>query len=262
YYLRVYTPTSPREVGASQRHLGAWNDGRYRLVSGTSGTVLSTHLSFFHIDGLQVKQTNNDSGFRGIWCRDAATNSMVRISNNIIVGPHNTADTHVAWGIQVGSTDADSSSAGIWNNVIYDMGTANLCAGIVNHGSGHMHAYNNTIVGADGAIKNSAGGILVAKNNVAVGCRYSSSLDDRSTNNASSDGSAPDQSPILLSSDDPLDYFLGSADFHIDPLAPNANELIGAGVDLSNDVDWPFTRDIDGSVRTLPWDVGADEVDP
>ncbi|MFC1610693.1 hypothetical protein ACFL6C_07035, partial [Myxococcota bacterium] len=261
YYVRAYTPTDPREVGASQRHDGVWNDSRYRLVRGASGTVLGTRLGFVEIDGLQIAGTVPGPGFRGIWSRNGFANGDVRISNNIVVGPYNTTDSGVSWGIEVGGVDSTSAFHRVWNNIVYDMGTTPLSDGIIFYGSGRGYVCNNTIYGGDSCVS-TGDGIVVAKNNVALDCRYGGDYDARSTHNASSDGIPPGQSPILLSSDSPLDYFVGSTDFHIDPLAPNADKLIGAGADLSTDGDWAFTTDIDGSPRSAPWEPGADEVDP
>ena len=33
-YIRIYTPTSPSEVGVSQRHDGKWNTSAYRMANG------------------------------------------------------------------------------------------------------------------------------------------------------------------------------------------------------------------------------------
>ena len=103
----------------------------------------------------------------------------------------------------------------------------------------------------------SGGTFVLAKNTIVTsspGGDFVGVFDAASTNNTSSDGSAPGANPQLgvLA----LDLFVASGiDLH---LKPGPNPAVDNGVDLSAG----FTRDIDDTLRSTPWDRGADERDP
>ena len=132
---------------------------------------------------------------------------------------------------------------------------------------GIVYAYNNLVYDSEYAIRTSDSWgtpVVVLKNNISF---YNTrddyggdvAFDPASTNNAAADGTAPGANPVTLSSSDANDYFVSPTNFHIDPAATHAGEIMGAGVDLSNDPDLPFSADIDGDARTTPWDLGPDQ---
>jgi outer membrane protein assembly factor BamB len=110
-------------------------------------------------------------------------------------------------------------------------------------------------VGSEGVDPKSSS--FTVRNTIVTGSSstdFEGSYGPASSNNISSDSSAP--GPGSQSSVSPNAVFVTpGANLHLRPVA---NAAVDSGVDLSVS----FTRDIDDTPRTNPWDVGADDVGP
>ncbi len=253
-YIRIYTPTSTAEVGATQRHAGVWDTTKYRLEAG--GEVLRIQDGYVRVDGLQVRKIGDAANTGGIIFTKASDTgaSSYELSNTIVRG-QGASRQNVQNGVRLYSAGTGNLKA--WNNIVYGWPTgATSVAGIsledVDYTS---YVYNNTVVGNDGGIV-VLQGTVVAKNNLASGNwdNYVGTFDASSTNNLSNTGDAPGSSPRNAA----VTFVnAGLPDYH---LATNDTGAQGYGADLSADANLGFATDIDGTTRGAPWDIGADEV--
>jgi len=84
-----------------------------------------------------------------------------------------------------------------------------------------------------------------------------------SSHNVSGDATAADIGAAILTDADPATLFVSLApdaeDLH---LRPDAAMVLGAALDLSNDVALPIVDDVDGQRRPqgAGWDPGADDL--
>lgn len=259
--IRIYTPNSASEVGASQRHNGKWSDSAYQLsVSDT--TVLFIFDDYVELDGLQLSSNQDWNGQTyAIYIRNQSNASVeTRIHNNIIRG--------VSAGTQTEFVGIATISDGIqlvYNNIIYgfdDPTGTSYSAGIFAV-SGDAYYYNNTIYdceyGIDGGNKYNTD--VWAKNNLIQDCTtdytqtHAEVWEASSTNNLSSDATAPGSNAKTNKTVAFADK--AGADFH---LASYDTEAKYQGTDLTIDPQGKlsFSTDIDGDTR-LVWDIGADE---
>ncbi len=251
--IRIYTPTSTAEVGATQRHAGVWDTTKYRLEAG--GEVLKIQDGYVRVDGLQVRKIGDAANTGGIVFTKASDigASSYELSNTIVRG-QGSITQNVQNGVRLYSAGTGTLKA--WNNVVYGWPTgATSVAGIsledVDYTS---YVYNNTVVGNDGGIS-VVQGTVVAKNNLASGNwdNYVGTFSASSTNNLSTTGDAPGSSPrnaaVTFVSPGAPDYHLAAAD----------TGARGYGADLSADANLAFAVDIDGAARSGLWDIGADE---
>ncbi len=260
YYLRIYTPADPSEVGAGQRHRGVWDPTKYQIEArtGATSTVIAASGMSLRLEGLQLF-TNPIDLSRGLPYGVRIDNGGVtQISGNIIRGNRASGPPTIPRGMFLPS----SGTTLIWNNIIYDVGdaTAGFCVEIKI--TGHSVFSNNTLAncGTKGLVTTS-GTTVVARNNLMLGCGVEcASGPVAGSNNRTSDLTAANAGiGSRLASAIPADYFAAPGDFHIGATALRRAELIGAGVDLSADPELPFDDDVDGDRRRAGWDLGADE---
>jgi len=264
-YLLIYTPRLRTEVGVSQRHEGVYDETRYVLRYGLNGDyshVIVARTNHLRIDGLQLYATggatNESGGFTIGW---GVESTDIRFSNNIVRANLSAGDGGSA-GIWIAD---DSTTVRIWNNIVYGWNyNPMVISGIRIRGSSSF-VYNNTVYDCkNGIVVLNDGSPVVAKNNLSLGhssSAYSGPFHPDSVNNASSSGDAPGENPIDLTGTSALDYFMGENDLHLDPSAPLVHEVAGMGVGLSVDPDLAFDTDIDGEIRSGPWDLGADQIE-
>jgi len=129
-------------------------------------------------------------------------------------------------------------------------------------GSIITYVYNFTSVGAATGIRDAVGSSIIAKNCLVFDSvdGFAGTFDAASTNNASDTGDAPGSNDVDLSGVDADDLFVDydNNDFHlVNPYTAVSKQ----GVNLSGDIDFPITDDIDGTTRPPcgPWDIGADQ---
>ena len=252
-YIKVWT--DPTE---GYRHEGKWDDRKYRIDIAV-GTAIDISEDFIKIDGLQVKVTSSSAysifGFRA---SNLPGGSHTWISNNIVVGVLG-GTTH-GEGITMNYYDNPSDPArvwDIWNNVVYGFNTSGSNGILGNSGDSIflVRIYNNTVYDCDGGI--GGGEDYILKNNISYNNNtdYFWNPNTSSTNNLSSDNSAPAygtyyRNATVTFADETND------DFHLKQSDTGAKNV---GANLSADANLPFSTDIDGSTRTGTWDIGADE---
>lgn len=257
HMLKIYTPYLTSEVGASQRHNGAWTANAYRLViPGTQspeGSAIGVNVAGgtsinVWIDGLQISTESTDMNLNGIEIFDVTGDT--KISNNLI-----RTDSSLISGSGIKFYNYGSNGTlKAWNNVIsgFAEGGINLDA------SGNIaYAYNNTVYGQAGydICYNAANGEIVSKNNIAQNCAsdFSGSFGVGSSNNLSDLFSAPG----LGSRTESLTFADAlNQDFH---LASSDTAAKGAGAVLSTDTALSFTTDFENQSRGNAWDMGADQ---
>jgi len=247
-YINVYT------TGAA-RHLGIFSTSYYRLSTGASRGIFiyAHHLT---IDGLQITTTSADA----IRSDDYYHNFVIK--NNILKGTSGGGS-----GLIISQPRGTNY---IYNNISYNW-TADYARGLSPAGGGgddstNVYVYNNTCYNCYVPLDaNSTCLAFVLSNNLALkhtggtgeGTIYRPDYAESGSNNASSDDKA-DDSPLtsgLINYTTYADYFVDvtatSEDLHLKTASP----FIDAGANLSAVV----TVDIDGTARSAPLDIGADE---
>lgn len=255
-YLRIYTPYESSEVGASQRHRGVWTSSAYNMVCANQAIIHS--VNYIRIDGVQASQSNNGNYIDVIGGGPAAGASAVYYSNNIT---RNMGSGSNGAGISANGVVGDNTYAYIWNNISYS--TNQIGYGIYGGWLDAAYIYNNTIYNVtSGITTNSATASAYVKNNIVMnigGYNYDAyaisnctACDYNISSTNISSGGANDKLSQTVA-------FVDSANWNL-RLASSDSSARGAGTNLSADANLPFTTDIDGSIRTSPWDIGAHQV--
>jgi hypothetical protein len=264
-YINIYTPYLASEVGASQRHNGLWDTGKYRLVdSVTYNGVITISDEYVRIAGLQIE---NSAGTAAKDCQEnairissVAAASEIHIGHSILRATNlgsscSDGDIQGAAGIRQNTNDGVVK---VWNNIIYDWGSG-FTQDYIN--SGGITLYNNTIVdsvvygvnvGGDNA------GVYRLANNLIQGVNTNYNIDggttlDYSATNLSQDATSPE---VALRSKTVSFEDAAGKDFH---LASDDTNAMDQGTDLSGDSNLSFSDDVDGGTRSGTWDIGADE---
>ena len=299
-YVRVFTPVGRHLVGTSQRHSGVAGTG-FRVTPTASGAayqIVNLDTGYIRVEGLEIDGSGvtNARYVRGIRVRDGLpATGDIRIDSCLIHGLHTTQSGFSNEG-SMGIIDMQSSAGSgppllITNNIIYDITNTVLhghIAGIHVGSRGTSYAYNNTVyyinnIG-NGSISGPAWGIytkawpaasgnatLIATNNYVGdvrapldpgGNRWCFDAESpggvtTQSNNVSSDGTAVGQTLKT----DYVNYFQningGMEDLHLKGSSALPAIWNAAGTDLSA----TFAHDVDGQLRSVPWDIGADEFD-
>ena len=271
-YIRVYTPTSSNEVGASQRHLGVFGTG-FQLNGNTNTPAIQIDDAYARVEGLVVQHTVTDnSAAWAVWADPISTTTDVRISHNIVKGVISGGVTGGPSGIEVGTAGAGQVFR-IWNNVVYNFPTTNGVGVSVDNGVAYV--FNNTVFNCFIGIWKSSGVSGEFRNNVSVNDAVNGSFTDYGqlefvagvvrSHNVSSDTTSTlvvDSScPTCLTGKTAYASYFTSTSAGLEDLRLRNTSLVlwGAnGTDLSANASLSVTNDIDGSTRTRP-DIGADE---
>ncbi|MFH0854631.1 MAG: fibronectin type III domain-containing protein [bacterium] len=263
-FIRIYTT-------AAARHDGKWNTGKYRIES-TNSNTLYIREQYVYAEGLQLKITSTIGSRHGVEVNTSSP-SDVSVSECIIKGDVSGEITY-NWGI-VFNPNVANQIGRVFNNIIYGFTTSGSAGIRFNYpeatSSGYF--YNNTIYNCTNGIMANSSSIKYVKNNaifVTTGAAFSSTFQSESTNNISSDGSAPPYGTYYTnytatSTPNPgtgdwvifTNLTSGSEDFHL--VSDAENTALNTGYDLSGDGAIPFNYDIDGTTRGTSWDIGADE---
>ena len=258
-YIRIYTPTSPSEVGTSQRHNGTWNTGFMMIPS--SGSAISVSEDYVRIEGIAIQATSAAAS-SVISVTDNAgafsDNNDVRISHCLIVGRSGSPNSRAVWVSDTNNkVNVTLSNTIAYNHSTTGSGFAAFQFGGTDTGFNTGYCYNCT------AYKNrygfqrygTAGGNFILTNCISLGNTdndYTGTFTD-SDYNMSSNTSAPGAHSLhnKTASNNFVSTASGSENHHLKYGA----DAINAGTSLSS----VFTNDIDGQVRSIPWDMGADE---
>ena len=252
-YINIYTtPTA--------RHNGTVSQG-YMLYPSSSGANCIGTLApiYLNITGLilktRVQAYSSPSciflGYQG---------TSFYISDNILISDNGTINHSSTTGVQ---SYNNHGSVYVWNNLIYALQGTNSC-GILSGGNyyDNIFVYNNTVVNcvvginAQGTTKP----VWLIKNNICVNnstadysFTNSSVFSSLSTNNLSSDATCPNIGTYHTGATVTF-VNSGSGNFN---LGASDTGATGLGANLSADTYIPFSNDIVGTSRTVPWDIGA-----
>ncbi|MEI7890670.1 MAG: fibronectin type III domain-containing protein [bacterium] len=250
-FIKIYTPNNvSSEANQSQRHAGKWDNLKYSIrISFAAVFPMVINISNVVIDGLMLEYGFNQA-YRGGILVDSASSLVqnVNVSDNIIRTLVNQSNST---GINLSAGGYGQMNVKIYNNIIYNfIGTGSF--GIFNNSGSSNYIFNNSVYGSTtGFASNGA----VLKNNIANGnvADYSGSFNVASVNNISQDATSPN---IALRNKTVQFIDAANFDFH---LSPSDTAAKNAGTNLSADVNFPFSADIDGQYRNDTWDIGADE---
>ena len=254
-YVNIYTD-------ATARHAGVWDGNKYNLQLGNAVTGIAVNCAYTRITGLQigVKTTSYyGASFAGIITEVANTTITGNIIRCVVdVWDRNNPNT---WGI-----DEDTYAGGHkwYNNIIYGftMDTTNV-GGIYIFGP-VSYLFNNTIVGCKQGIHTGSSVTEQYKNNLIsgstipiqgnggndyTGCGYNATDSANwgaGTDYTSRTGDRVSQTFTFSNA--------GASDYRITTGDAGAYQH---GTDLSADSNCPFSLDITGANRTVPWSIGA-----
>ena len=263
-HLRIFAPSKPDEVGASQRHSGKAGTG-FVIDTGTAAHAITIESSEVWLEGLEVTGWLNDTAnasWEGIHvAADGALIDGMIIHDDTVVGTTNPNGDAISLNdLQAGQvvTVRNCAIYNISRGAVNYQGSEAL---LVNIESCTIHNTGTSLAQAD-----SQGGISIAGtaatvsvvNTISVGSGSgedfkSGSGFGGSSNNLSSDDSAPGSGSLTqtLGADLFVSTTAGSEDLHL----VSGAAAVGQGKDLSKS----FDLDIDNEVRSAPWDIGADE---
>lgn len=175
---------------------------------------------------------------------------------------------HFSGGLNYPQLDIGSMSGGtvVVRNCVFDVGSTSGRGVRVSSSGGTAYLYNNTYVTSlagngyyDAAYVRTGTSTVVARNCIAVSTGvptnwscFSGTFDSSSSNNVSSDGTAPGSS----SKTGVVPSFVSSTNFDLQSSDTVARD---SGADLSGVANFPFAVDILGNARSGTWDIGAFE---
>ncbi|MCC6808499.1 MAG: hypothetical protein IT381_13825 [Deltaproteobacteria bacterium] len=257
--VHIFTPFELGHVGTSQRHDGTFNRGYRR------SNELRAAINHLWIEGLAIETTDN----RGIFIYQAPGPELaVDISDTIVhlLGPAGTAafDTYDNAGAQTSNGNAIYR---LWNDV----------AVVDQAGDGFlmnddwstylMYSLTAAVLGPGSAFLCSPSGhpswTCVLRN--ALGYAPSGNTFQVT---GGIDHCAANDAPGLSFTGDPSNRsgqaftFRGVSDYRLSPADAGAR---GRGANLTNAVQFSFSRDVEGEKRPEPpaaWDIGADQTPP
>ena len=257
--LRIFTPSLPGEAGASQRHVGKWDDAKYRLEVGDSDALTLYELGYIKIDGLQMSVAPATTTVRNVmYISPNRIGAVVDLSGCILRGKGNYTSSGIDGSAKIGA----GSILRAWNNIIYDHTSASSKG--INSSDADLvsYLYNNLIQNTMAGFVNTAG-TMTAINNIyqqggVSGDGYSGTFSASSLYNISdvaSDQPVSDASNLASTSVTFEDA--ANDDFHLSSSDTQAKDN---GVNLSADANLAFSDDIDGQPRDDgTWDRGPDE---
>ena len=269
--FKFFVPKDANHVGVSQRHNGVWDDSKYRLIVTDETAIMISWIRRVDIAGLQIEITGSANNKAGIYNRN---NHKSVISENIIRSTSTGTGNYGVFIYSYGGASSDKnyflydmSLSTYVNNIIYDFSTTSSSGLRVqwqgSNGDG-ARMYNNTLYNNYYGVYSESYRSSVIRNNIVMSSvlvDFNSSAKSSSVhttqNNISSDASISDYNTSVSSGNvtnaDPADVFVDhlSSDFRLKA----ASIAIGQGYDLSSTI----STDIQGDVRTLPFDIGADE---
>lgn len=239
-YIRIYTT-------AMARHKGKWSTSAYRL-SALTADVLGIYQEYVRIEGLQIENTNTSPSITAV----RSVNGVWLLSNFI-----RTAITdNIGQGINIGTYGAGRVNI-IVNNIIQMLSINPSSVGLIIESTHTDYIYNNTIISNARGILSGWDVNSTCINNLvrAVLACFIVYAGSNHSHNASIDATAPGTNSRINQTFTFENWAAG--DFHLATSDTGAKDF---GKDLSLDPNYPFNIDIDGDIRTVTWDIGADEV--
>ena len=297
-YIRIFTPVSTGEVGASQRHAGIAGTGYVRRPTGAAAgsyDVLEIDTNYVRLDGLEFDGSSltGTENLYGINISTTAGSTDIRVEHCLVHDLTNSNATPASARYVRGIYSVAGNSQDLIklaNNLVYGIANINTNSGSSSHGVaikqdlGLSYVYSNVVfdisspanTAATHGMRLGGGATHNVKNNyvgqlTCATCTYTpaayrqgESAPINMDGNVSFDASADDfvGANNVINQATYSSYFVdvtpGSENFH---LKADSNSLWGAyGEDLDNGPNLPVTTDIDGEARdTGQPDIGADE---
>lgn len=227
-----------------------WDATKYHLYPAYSvqaGTALALSRAYMRVEGLQIGISTQTGAAEICYMSNASTAYM---KGCLVRGANSSEFTRGLSSIH---------GVNLINCVFFELGSNLNGAGIKNHGNSNFYSctiLHSTYTGID-----NTDGTSVAKNCYVGGGAYQDySVGGGSltlTTCASSDttGSSGLTSKAVNTTNF-VNVTAGSTNLNL----PGGSALLGVGTDTSGDAaPFNFTTDINGTTRTVPWSVGADE---
>ena len=248
----------------SARNNGTVQAGNYILgpASQTSCMTLSGDNTYLIIDGLIFRYTPGtfDIGGTDAFVSEAIPQWIFK--NNIF---YLNPGGNFAYGnknvIEIGGATTGGTFKA-YNNIFYNFAnnseSSYECYGLnLTQYQGTYYVYNNTSYGNDyGFNSSNTPTNSLFKNNISYNnttADYTGTFSTASTNNLSGDSTAPAYNTYYANATVTF-VNAGSNNFN---LSASDTGATGNGANLSSDSYLPFTTDITGATRTVPWDIGA-----
>lgn len=237
HYIKIWT-----EPNGGYRHLGKWDETKYRVVS--SGCTLNSYTWYTKIMGLQIELTA------------AFADGVVFVKESYGEFAYNILRYTGGGTSGVGFLiNAPAEDTKLWNNIIYNFSDGIFHKYNASYQYRESYVYNTTIYNCSRGYRVGTTYTMAVKNCIAQSCSIGFSEDAGAfsgNNNISNDATAPGVDSKINTTVQFVD--IANNDFHLsgfDEVAMNA------GCDLSS----IFTDDIDGDSRPMDefWDIGADE---
>lgn len=243
-YLRVFTPVT-------ERHDGKWNAAKYRLEP-TDVDALTIHDEYVRLEGLQLRIQGITTGRSELALGFISNPSEIQIDSLIIRGSGANS-----FGIDPSSSQI--MTVKIRNTIIYDC-QADFFGGLRWGGAGSVFVYNCTFYNNYYGVRKTNGSVVV-KNCLAVANVGANFHSDDGVWGSGTDYNVSGSSDITTGAHCRTNQTVSfvdatNRDLHLTSTDAGAKDF---GVDLSSDIDFPFSTDIDGETRAGSWDVGADE---
>lgn len=265
---------------AGERHNGTYSTSKYRLeyTNTTNGTsAIEVGEDFVTLDGLQeFTILSSDIASYGISTSISGVNSgaQLRIQHCIIrVSVPVSGTRHDS--ISMSAYASGTRTLFLSNSLLYDnfnTGYGTNVPLIELEDQSVAYLYNNTLAHSDTGLRLTNNGygaalpVVIMKNTLfttvatpaITGNTYAAGTDYNATNLSSigytvtGSGNTHDRLSQTFTF-----VNAGAFDFHLDPSDGGAKTF---GVDLSADSNLPITDDIDYTTRTVPWDIGMDQV--
>ena len=226
------------KTDAAARHAGKWDTAKYRMTI-TNGICIDNNEEFVRVTGLQFQVTKNGSANPSCGIR----------ADQSFTGGGCTYDRCIAVGVVSGVNSGNAIGFYLNNNL--DSVRNCLAYNFINAAETHygfrhwppaasaVTSYNNTAYNCNTGFRREDG-TLTCTNCGAAACTtgFSGTITQNTCSSAT---------PTFIDA--------AGGDFHL-----HSGDVVWNG--LGTDLSGTFTLDIDGQLRSAPWDIGADDVPP
>jgi len=242
-YIKIYTTSEAR-------HGGVWDNTKYRIETSVfNGVAVLIQEDYVVLEGLQVDSSGGGNP-KGITADYSFVNGIISLDSVIAKSSSNSGR-----GFEGGASSHNfyvrNSIAYGWDIGFYLQGSLNEVKAV-----GYSLTSINNNYGFNAFYAYKCVNCLASGNSLGDFAR-SSSYPITLENSASTDGTVDDFGGLnnRVNQVFVFENAIGN-NYHLNGLDLGAKDF---GQDLSTDLVFPFSTDIDGEVRSGPWDIGADE---
>lgn len=250
-------------VDTASRHAGVWNTGKYRISGSVNGNIVTiSGIKNLRLAGLQVENTRSSGGTSvgGISVATAGTSLDIRVEQCLV----RATGTPTSFSPGITCSSGNSGAYKVSSCIIsgFTGATAISCG---SNGPSHYLYRVTAVNGLRLASRANAAGTGRIKACIVAGCTDPDlilnganwdSVDYCATDAASLGTGVPAGTGNRVSQ---TFLFAGASDWHLNTGDTAAK---GFGTNLSADVDYPVTLDVDSIAIPAggPYDIGADQV--